>query len=187
LVRRLDRPAAHGQAPQQRRPMIVFDLKCHKSHVFEAWFKDSAAFDRQKKRGLVACTICGSTKVEKAPMAPRISTGKGRDQAAAAEAAAADTPPPAEAAPSPEQMVALANNPEAQKVAVMMRQLAELRQQVEKNCDYVGPKFAEEAKAMHYGEKDKRNIYGEASDAEAKDLVEEGIEFNRVPWVPRGN
>lgn len=166
--------------------MIVFDLKCRKNHVFEAWFKDSAAFERQNKRGLVTCTVCGSTKIAKAPMAPRISTGKGR-AAAAAEAAMAAAPPAPESAPSPEQVVALAGNPEAQKVALMMRQLAELRQQVEKNCDYVGPKFAEEAKAMHYGEKDKRNIYGEASDAEAKELNEEGIEFNRIPWVPRGN
>lgn len=135
--------------------MIVFDLKCQKDHVFEAWFKDSKAFDTQSKAGKVVCPICGNKKVAKALMAPNIVGAK---QKAGAE---------------------------ADIQAKVMQVLAQLRDQVEKNCDYVGDKFADEARKIHYGETDKRGIYGEASDEEAEALAEEGIEFGRLPWLPR--
>ncbi|MBI3453751.1 MAG: DUF1178 family protein [Rhodospirillales bacterium] len=155
--------------------MIVFSLKCHKGHVFESWFRDGATYERQRKRGHVACAICGSVKVDKAPMAPRIASRKN--------------------APAPErapdngttQPVPVSNDPAAAKASAMMKALGELRQQVEKNCDYVGDKFSEEARKIHYGETDKRNIYGETSEAEAHDLAEEGVEFARIPWTPRRN
>jgi hypothetical protein len=141
--------------------MIVYDLKCRNGHVFEGWFASSAAFERQAKAASVECPHCGSRRVKKAPMAPRLARG--------AEAPAAA--PPAPAAPT-----------HAFKAAEMLRQV---RQHVEKNFDYVGKGFAEEARRIHYREADARNIYGEATDKESAALREEGIEFGSVPWPPR--
>jgi len=153
--------------------MIVFDLKCRKDHVFEAWFPDSASFTEQVAGGKVLCPVCGSKKVAKALMAPNVVAKKGR----AAAPAQPDAP-----APVPE--VALAD---AEKAGRLRGLLRELRDHVEKNCDYVGGAFAEEARKIHYGETDPRGIYGETSDDEAKALEDEGIEVARVPWLPREN
>ncbi len=136
--------------------MIVFDLRCAKEHVFEAWFPDSKSFERQAKKGEVVCPVCGDTKVEKALMAPNISSS--RKKAAAEETAQA---------------------------AQAMQMLAKLQDHVEKNFDYVGPEFAEEARKIHLGESEKRDIYGEATEADAKELTDEGIEVGRIPWRPR--
>lgn len=154
--------------------MIVFDLTCDKKHVFEAWFKDSATFERQSKKRLVSCAVCGSTHVRKAPMAPRISTG---GDAQAPEPIAAEAPPAPRAT--------LATDPMAAKAAEFAAQLRELRKQIEKNSEYVGPRFAEAARKIHYGEAEKRSIYGEASEDDARELADEGVEFARVPWLPR--
>lgn len=145
--------------------MIVYDLACDKGHQFEAWFKDSAAYDRQEKKKQLSCAVCGSSRVRKAPMAPRIGSGKSKE--------------------SEDSPKTYANDPEVKQAAAIMKELVELRRHVEKNADYVGPKFADEARKMHYGEKSRRNIYGEASNKEAKELSEEGIEFARIPWMPR--
>ena len=147
--------------------MILYDLRCRRGHVFEAWFRDSAAYDDQAAAGKVLCPACGSRKVEKALMAPRLS--KGQDTAKKPEA-------------KPKVPVARA---ETDKAAETMRELAELRQKVEENFDYVGPNFAEEARKIHYGEADAHNIYGETSDEEAEALKDEGVSFGRIPWVPR--
>ena len=144
--------------------MIVFDLKCKDGHVFEAWFKDSAAFASQAKASKVACPVCGSKKVAKAPMAPRLGSGAQEPIAAAAPAA---PPPP---------------DPKTVEQVKFMKALGELRQHVEKNCDYVGAQFAEEARKIHYNEAAPRNIYGEATAKEAKELHEEGVEFGAIPW-----
>ena len=161
--------------------MILYTLRCAEGHEFESWFKDSKTYERQEKRALIPCPSCGSAKVTRALMTPRIGKGGKAgavEVAAPAEAAAAPAAPTAD-----QQMTAL-----AQHMPKEMREtLLKLRQQVEKNCDYVGGNFAEEARKIHYGEADKRGIYGETSDKEAKALVEEGIEFGRVPWIPRGN
>jgi hypothetical protein len=142
--------------------MILFDVKCAKGHVFEAWFRDSNTADRQMAGRKVACPECGNAKVAKAPMAPRIGK-KGGSEAKPQ-------------APSRE-MVAMS--------AKLQKELGELRAKVEANCDYVGEKFAEEARKIHYGETDPRSIYGETSKEEAHELVEEGVEFARIPWLPR--
>jgi len=144
--------------------MILYDLRCKDGHEFEAWFRDSATYDKQRKAGAVLCPVCGGKKVEKAMMAPALAKG-GRGEA----------PAPVAAEPSPE----------AVKMAEAMRVLRQLRQQVESNCDYVGPRFAEEARKIHYREADPRGIYGEATKEESEALKEEGIEFGTVPWVPR--
>lgn len=173
--------------------MIVFDLKCRNGHQFEAWFNSAANFERLRKAGHVACSVCGSTKVDKTLAAPRISTSKKRS-AAAMKADAPETAESAEAAPAAAKSREsapltgpnrYANDPAAAKAADLMKQLSELRVQIEKNCDYVGKRFPEEARKIHYGEAPKRNIYGEASDGEAKALADEGIEFSRIPWAPR--
>ncbi len=135
--------------------MILYDLRCAKDHGFEGWFRDSKAYDSQRRGGRVVCPICGDKKVRKAPMAPRLSKG-GLSKSA-------------KSGPS-----------EAEALAA----LREVRKQVEANCDYVGPNFAEEARKIHYGETEKRGIYGEASESDSKELADEGIEVGRVPWVP---
>jgi hypothetical protein len=132
--------------------MILFKLRCADGHEFEAWFRNNAAYDRQRTRGEIACPECGDGTVEKAPMAPRLAR-------AHREAAP----------PSPVEM---------------RRALQELRQQVETNCDYVGPKFADEARRIHRGEAKARGIYGEATPAESTALADEGIEVASIPWIP---
>jgi hypothetical protein len=162
--------------------MILYRLRCSKGHEFESWFKDSKTYERQEKKSLIGCAVCGDSKVARAVMSPRIGkAGKGMFEAEAQTAPA----PAAASIPTPQQqqMAALAKH-----VPKEMREtLLKLREQVEKNCEHVGPKFAEEARKIHYGESDKRGIYGETSDAEAEALAEEGIEFGRLPWIPRGN
>lgn len=157
--------------------MIVFDLKCRKDHVFEAWFPDSASFAEQAAAGKVACPVCGSRKVSKALMAPNVVKTKGRVPAAPRSRGGAE-------GPSAAGTVAVAENAKAVELRRMLR---ELRQHVEQNCDYVGEGFAEEARKIHYGETDPRGIYGETSDAEAEALEDEGIALARVPWLPPEN
>lgn len=148
--------------------MIVYSLTCAKHHEFEAWFRDSAAYEVQVGKRAVACPECGTTKVSKAPMAPRLALGRPAEAGVAATAAA---PNPS---PSPTQ------------AAVMARKTLEvLRKQVEEKCEYVGERFPEEARKIHYREVAPRDIYGEASDEDATALAEEGVEFHRIPWIRR--
>lgn len=156
--------------------MIRFALRCQKGHEFEGWFRNGDTYDRQAKRGEVRCPDCGSAKVSKAIMAPSIARGgrRGADEPKAPEAPA---PAPAEAAPAPAP-----DSGEVHVAGKLREALREMRQYIEKNAEYVGPRFADEARKMHKGEADERSIYGEASDAEAEELKEEGIEFGRIPW-----
>ncbi len=152
--------------------MIRYALVCDKGHDFESWFQDSAAYDKQAKRGLVACPHCGSAKVDKAIMAPRLAGAKKR---------AAPAEPSAVAATAPEKAPVAMLSPQEQEFRVKLK---ELREHLTKNADHVGPKFPEEARKMHYGETEHRSIYGEASPEEAKALAEEGIEFHPLPILP---
>ena len=143
--------------------MIVYNLRCAKDHQFEAWFRDSATYDEQAKAGEVVCPTCGSKKIAKAPMAPNISSSK-----------SSGNPPPAEVKQAAEMMGKL-------------RELRELRAAVEANSDHVGTQFPEEARKIHYGETEPRNIHGDATPDEAKALKDEGVDFSVIPWVPRGD
>ena len=157
--------------------MIKYALVCDKKHEFESWFADSAAFDKQAKRKLVACPVCDSVKVEKAIMAPRVAAKKGRvpiEMPAPAAEAPAATPAPA---PAPVAMI----SPIEQEFRAKLK---ELREHLVKNADNVGEKFPEEARKMHYGETEHRSIYGVASPDEAKELLEEGIECHPLPALP---
>ena len=170
--------------------MILYNIKCRKDHVFETWFRDSAAYDEQVEAGAISCPTCGSRKVEKALMAPRLArSGRSRDarrgQPGTGPEAGPGAGPGAESEGKPENRPATRAVKETAEAAEVMGQLRELRQKVEESCDYVGGNFAEEARKIHYGEKDPRSIYGETSDKQAKELHDEGVTFSRIPWAPR--
>jgi hypothetical protein len=137
--------------------LIRFSLICDHDHEFEAWFRNNDDFDKQKKRGFVDCPSCGSTKVGKALMAPAVSTGRKKEK------------------------IALAMN-EMQKKA--MAEMKALSEKIRENADYVGDKFAEEARKIHFGETEARGIYGEATLDEAKSLAEDGVGFMPIPVFP---
>jgi hypothetical protein len=153
--------------------MIRYALNCEQGHAFESWFRNSSSFDKQAKRALIACPICNSTKVEKAIMAPRLGRSETADDAA--KVPPAPTPPAPATAP-----LAVMSPPERE----LRKKLKELREHITKNADYVGPRFPEQARKIHYGEIEHRSIYGEASMDEAKELHEEGIEFHPLPILP---
>ncbi len=158
--------------------MIRYSLVCDRKHDFEIWFQNSADYDKQVKRKLVACPGCGSTKVEKALMAPSLGSGAKKRKSSApqpAEAPAAVEAPAAESTP-----VAMMSPQEKE----FRSKLKELREHLTKNADNVGKKFPEEARKMHYGEVEHRSIYGEATPEDAKELHEEGIEFHPLPTLP---
>jgi hypothetical protein len=157
--------------------VIRYALACERGHDFESWFQDSAAYDKQAKRGLVTCPLCGSAKVEKAIMAPRLSvTAKKKPASVAATTPTTESP----AATAPSAPVAMIS-PQEQELRTKLK---ELRDHLTKNADNVGPKFPEEARKMHYGEIEHRSIYGVASPEEAKELSEEGVEFHPLPPLP---
>ncbi|WP_342360396.1 DUF1178 family protein [Terrarubrum flagellatum] len=151
--------------------MIRYSLVCDKEHEFESWFPDSASYDAQAKRGLVACPACNSTKVRKAMMAPRVATRE-----VDAKPMPPSPPIPAEAA----QAMALASARD-QEMRAMLRAL---RDHVKANAEDVGEKFPEVARQMHYGEVEHRSIYGQSSIEDAQALHEEGIEVHPLPILP---
>ena len=143
--------------------MIHYDLICDRGHAFDGWFRNSAAYDEQAARGLVSCTVCGSAKVDKQLMAPGIPVKSNRKDS---------TPKP------------MVSGPVDPRLAIMMQMVREMRKHVEENAEYVGDRFAEEARKIHYEEADARGIYGEASPDEAKALLEEGIAVHPLPRLP---
>ncbi len=148
--------------------MIVYDLSCDQGHRFEGWFGSSADFGDQKSRGLVSCPECGSPAVDKAPMAPAVPA-KGNTQPATVEAAS-DEKHPVSSKPMPE---------EVQKALSV---LAEAQAKALKQSTWVGNNFAEQSRAMHYGEQDEKPIHGSASAEEAKGLLDEGIAVAPLPF-----
>ncbi len=138
--------------------MIRYSLACVDGHEFEAWFAGSEAYEAQRAKGVVTCPVCGSASVEKALMAPSVATSRQKDSVRLA-----------------------ANVPTEQEAVAMLRKL---RKHLTDNADYVGPRFAEEARRIHYNESEKRGIYGEATHDDARALAEEGIEFHPLPLLP---
>ena len=136
--------------------MIKYDLICRHDHTFEAWFSSSSDYDDQRKKRLVECPFCGSAKVEKAIMAPNVSTSRKKEKIASKQKEA---------------------------MAMMNAAATKIRKEIEDKCDYVGDKFADEARAIHYGEKTERPIYGEATATEAADLREEGVGIAPLPDI----
>jgi hypothetical protein len=164
--------------------MIHYQLRCSADHAFDGWFRDSVAFDEQAKRGLIACPHCGVVEVRRGLMAPAVPR-KGRAVAVAPAAEPQSPPASLPAAPPAGGMpasVAAMRLPDEVR-AVLQR----MRAEVEKNCEYVGDTFADEARKIHNGEVDARAIYGETSPEQAEALADEGIEVARIPWLPRAD
>ncbi|MFT5485911.1 MAG: hypothetical protein ACI9JL_000721 [Paracoccaceae bacterium] len=158
--------------------MIVFDVSCSNEHVFEGWFRDSASFGEQIEAGAVSCPVCGDTKVRKALMAPNVAgTRKGRDDAPIGVPSAADS----NTGPN-----AVMDAPDG-KLAEFVEALHEFKKHVAENSDYVGDTFPEEARKIHYGETEARSIYGEATPEETEELVDEGVDFHRIPWTGKSD
>jgi hypothetical protein len=150
--------------------MIVFDLECRSGgHRFEGWFGSSDQFADQQARGLLCCPECGSADVGKAVMAPSVGR-KGNQLPEARPRAVAKTPE------------AVSNAPISPEAAKMMRQLAQMQAEALKQSRWVGDKFVDDAKAMHYGERPHEAIHGEATLEQAKDLLEEGIAVAPLPF-----
>ncbi len=160
--------------------MIHYTLNCDQGHTFDSWFQNSAAYDKQVKRRLIACPICGSAKVEKAIMAPRLVRTDDAPARSALPPPTPQTPTPPSPIPPAKGAVAMMSPPERE----LRQKLKELRDHITKNASYVGSRFPEEARKIHYGETEHRSIYGEASPEEAKQLHEEGIEFHPLPILP---
>ena len=150
--------------------MIVFDLRCGNAHVFEAWFGSSGAYEDQRTRGLIACPLCGDRDVGKAVMAPNVGAKGNSKAVVVAKSAEPDTTP----APSPEVMKAA------------LQALAKAQSKALETSEWVGRTFADRARAMHAGEEDHAPIHGQSTLAEAKALVDEGVQIAPllVPIVP---
>jgi hypothetical protein len=142
--------------------MIRYDLTCSDGHLFDGWFGNSAAYDEQRRVKAIFCPHCGSTQIEKQLMAPGI-------------------PRKSNSRSDPRQTFSGGSDP---RTKVLIEKLRELRQHVESHADYVGDRFVEEARRIHYKEADERGIYGEATAADALSLLEEGIEVQPLPVLP---
>jgi hypothetical protein len=169
--------------------MIRYRLQCPDDHTFDAWFPNSDAFDSQAKRGLVACAACGSTKIEKALMAPSVGTKsnkKAERRIANPKADLAASPVAADLPVVAANSVALTGDAAhralvAQELVTLMRKV---RAELQAKAEYVGPNFAEEARKIHYDEAPNRGIYGEASRDDVVALLDEGIDIMPLPTVP---
>jgi hypothetical protein len=148
--------------------MIRYRLICREGHEFEAWFAGSTAYEEQRADGRVTCPQCGSADVAKALMAPSVSTSRSR----AGRDVAKDT----------EKKVPVAGQRSLPPEAMAL--LREFREKVTAEAEYVGPQFAEEARKIHYGEREETGIYGEAAPDEVESLNEEGIEVLPLPVLP---
>ena len=135
--------------------MILFDLKCDKNHVFEAWFASSSQYEKQQKKNLINCPVCNSNKIKKSLMSPSIINNKSKN-----------------------------NNLNSKKFSEVRKKLKQYKKFIKNNFDYVGDNFSYEARSVHYNHKKRRKgIYGKASASEIKELSEEGIETEIIPWI----
>tara|TARA_Y100000591_G_C21808115_1_gene686179 strand:+ start:1180 stop:1602 length:423 start_codon:yes stop_codon:yes gene_type:complete len=140
--------------------MIKYILKCHNDHEFESWFSNSEEFDKLNKKNLLECIYCSSKKIIKSIMAPRISNSKKNS----------------------EQIEIINQDFKNEK-----NQLLKLRKYIEKNFDYVGKDLSKKVREIYYDKKNKKAIYGTASQKEREELAEEGIDLISIPWVNKDN
>jgi hypothetical protein len=146
--------------------MIVFDLCCGNGHRFEGWFASSAEFAGQRARGLVSCPACGSAEIAKAPMAPAVPRKGNRGTAGRGE----------------REAIQLAGGSPPPEAAQALQKLAEMQAEALKGSTWVGEKFAEQSRAIHYGEREAETIHGKATPQEAKELFDEGIKVSPLPF-----
>lgn len=142
--------------------MIRYDLICAKGHEFDGWFSDSAAYDKQAKRGMISCTHCGVNCIEKQIMAPGIPAKGNRKT----------------------DKQAMTAGPVDPRAAAMMQMMRDYRKHITENSENVGTQFAEEARKIHFKEVKKRAIFGEATLDDAKALIEDGIGVHPIPRLP---
>lgn len=176
--------------------MIKYSLICEFHHSFEGWFSNSASFEQQCERDLIACPECGNSKVKRALMTPNLGAGKHRNQPAVPNGVLKSEVSPVEAGSSMEQnsnlSVPVDNQMKGQskqqitpeQIKIMLRHV---RRYVETNGRNVGDKFAEEALKIHYGEKEQDIIYGTCTPEEGEQLADEGVEFAEIPLLPKDN
>jgi hypothetical protein len=143
--------------------MIHYDLICKHGHPFDGWFSNSAAYDEQRNTGGVVCPQCGTAEVDKQIMAPSIPRKSNRKSEARNQVFSGSADP---------------------RMKLLVEKMRELRQHIESHADYVGDRFAEEARRIHYKEADERGIYGEATAEDARSLIEEGIDVQPLPLLP---
>jgi len=137
--------------------VISYSLVCDNSHKFDAWFRNAEAYEEQHDRGIVTCPMCNSVKVEKALMAPAVSRMNS------------------------DKVSLSTGHPMQSEIREMLRTM---RKKVTSEADYVGDKFAEEARKIHFGEADPRGIYGEATRDEVAELIDDGVDFLPLPHIP---
>ena len=171
--------------------MILYQLKCSDGHEFEAWFKDSGTYEVQARDGEISCPFCGDVHVGKAPMAPSLVKSRGEK---ATESQRPDTDlskgsktgailPDRSLSEIAKQASGYTGEARAEEVArQILRAIKKVQNHIEENFDDVGDKFAEEARAIHHGDAEERGIYGEATEKEALELADEGIEFQRLAF-----
>lgn len=166
--------------------MIKYQLICDKSHEFEGWFGDSAAFESQQESGFLTCPVCGSADVRRALMAPNLASPKTRKTDLAEQQPSAQ-PQPQPQPQAPQQASAALPPAAARKKHELMSEMRTLQTKIRQECRDVGNDFAEEARKIHYGEVEPEGIYGQATAEEREALDEEGIEIMDMPWLPKDN
>ena len=136
--------------------MIKYSLKCKKcENIFDSWFSSSNEYDRLKKLKLLNCEKCKSLKVEKSLMSPQVINNQKN----------------------------IFNEADNKKIKLFKKKLKEYQNFIKTNFDYVGSNFAYEARSIHFNKKKSRGIYGKASAEDVKNLRDEGIETNTIPWI----
>jgi len=140
--------------------MIVYDLICDKKHGFQGWFSDSLSCEEQLTDKKVSCPECGSLKVQKALMSPNLNKKSNTGS---------------------QQTI----NTKFQYAREARKKLTEIRDNIEKTCEYLGEDFPDEARSIHYKEKEEKGIYGEATPKDVEELREEGIEVTNIPWLDK--
>lgn len=158
--------------------MIRYTIKCDQDHTFDSWFHSAEGYEKLKSNGLVTCAICGSSKVDKAIMAPRVRPSRNAASSEFSQAADEDNIPESDTAGNHTGPLSQAASPAEQA-------LSELRNKIEANSENVGDDFAKEARAIHAGEAPERAIIGQARPDEAKALIDDGIPVAPLPWQDR--
>mgnify|MGYP005676957683 CR=1 FL=1 len=164
--------------------MIKYQLICDKSHEFEGWFGDSAAFESQQEAGLLTCPVCGSADVRRALMAPNLASPKTRKTDLAEQQSSIQPEPQPQA---PWQASAALPSAAVRKKQELMSEMRALQTKIRQECRDVGNDFADEARKIHYGEVEPEGIYGQATAEEREALDEEGIEIMDMLWLPKDN
>ena len=135
--------------------MIIYLLKCKNMHEFESWFSSSIEYEQLKKKNLIECIFCKSTKIEKSIMSPNIVGKKDK----------------------------VDNRFDSKEFIKIKKNIQKIKKFVEKNFEFVGDKFTREVREIYYDNKKNKNIYGTASSKEREELEAEGIELTSIPWI----